>query len=284
MSSEQSAISSRWTFEPGKDPGVTEDPAIHSLLEKNQLLSDRLRRVVVHATVDLTHGLSHQQRALAGILAKAFKTHRAILILAEGGYGEDAHALARSLFELAVYAKVISADTRGEMAQRWIDFASAESYELLRMARTGRFPSLTEVHQAIIERPEEFADVERRARDIQERWSFWRVRKSDGEWLLEGHWSGAKGLRELAERVGWAEQYALTQTLASQEIHGTSTSVAGYIREVGDELVIDGSPSIEGVAVALSDAQPYLQAVIESWADVWDVPEEVRAQLGLTAS
>jgi hypothetical protein len=47
--------------------------------------------------------------------------------------------------------------------------------------------------------------------------------------------------------------------------------VAGYIRRTGDELVIDGSPGVEGVAVALSDAEPYLRAVIEAWSDAIDL-------------
>jgi hypothetical protein len=281
MTHEPSAKSSRWEFEPGRDPRVNDDADIRSLLTKNQKVSARLSSVVKSATINLRQGLSHGERAITGMLAKAFKTHRAILLLAERGYGEDAHGLARSLFELAVYAKVIAADESGEMAQRWIDFASAESYELLRMARTGRFPSLHEIDETMLHQPDEFAKIEQRARRIQLQWGFWRVRKSDGEWILDGHWSGTTGLRELAERVGWSEQYALTQTLASQEIHGTSASVAGYIRDLGDELVVDGSPSTEGVAVALLDAERYLSAVIESWAEIMEIPEQVRAELAI---
>jgi Family of unknown function (DUF5677) len=277
----QQATTARWEFEPGRDPGLNREPGVAGLLAKNQSLSERLRAAVSLGAIDLVEGLSHPQRAVTGMLAKAFKTHRAVLLLAQAGYGEDAHALVRSLFELAVYARVIATDATGEMAERWIDFAVAESYELLRMARSGRFPSLHELHEVITAHPGEFADVERRAQEIQEGWRFWRVRKSDGEWILDGHWSGMKGLRELAESVGWAEQYALTQTIASQEIHGTSASVAGYIRDTGDELVIDGSPSVGGVAVALSDAEPYLTAVIEVWADAMEVREHIRGALGL---
>jgi uncharacterized protein DUF5677 len=204
----------RWEFDARGDLDLSEDPMLAPLLEKNAGLSRALQSVVKDAVVDLTAGLYPRERAVIGLLAKAFKTHPAVLVLASLGYGEDAHSLARPLFETAVYAKAIAADETGEVAERWVDFTAAESYLLLRMVREGRFPSLDGVHAAIAANPEAFAEIERRAKEIQCKWGFWRERKQDGALFLENHWSGKKNLRELAESVDMGEQYAVTETLA----------------------------------------------------------------------
>ena len=273
--------SARWEFEAQADLDLSQDPASAELLEKNMSLSAALQSVVKDAVVDLRGGLDPRERAIIGLLAKAFKTHRAVVILASLGYGEDAHSLARSLFETAVYAKAIAADTTGQLAERWVDFTAAESYLLLHMAREGRFPTLDGVHAAMAADPEAFADIDRRAEEIQRKWRFWRERKSDGAWFMENHWSGKKNLRELAESVDMGEQYAVTETLASQEIHASSAAVAGYIREEGNELIVSGAPSLEGVPEALADASAYLTIVADAWALIMDVPQDIKSALGL---
>jgi hypothetical protein len=185
----------------------TASPKLEAFFDYNERLSATLRRFwrTHQMTLD-PDGVTHFQKVVLVAIAKAYKTHRCILLLCGQGYAEDAEILLRALFELAVSVRWVKLDPTGQRAERWDDSSIITRYRFLQVAGEGD-PYLQDVARYLQGNPERVRQIEQTVRTMQAKWGFWDTRK-DGSLGRLRHWSGRKyGLADLARDVGWESAY-----------------------------------------------------------------------------
>lgn len=174
-------------------------------------LNEELARLVIDTfgTREF-HTDTQAQTVILFFVAKAYKTHQAILHLCRQGYGEDAGILLRSLFELAVNALYIK--DNAELAQKYVDF------EAIYVQRFLEDPNLKNRYMQVSEN--KLAETSEAAQ---------RAREKHG-YKGKNRWSG-KTIREMAEEVGLGgEAYASFYVLVSQLVHSTIGSATYYVK------------------------------------------------------
>jgi hypothetical protein len=188
------------------------------------------------------------------LLAKAAKTHEAILLLATNGYGEDAIILTRSLFNLAV---VISWIFKGP-SQRLDAYAA---YDVVSKAKLGRkivasqstATIIPEVYELYQNRRSEWEDGERDFKD-----QYYSKRPG---------WSG-KSIEEMANEVGLGGTYATFYTLASDIEHSNPASISNYLHDQPDGSKYVSAMQSENWVVEALFESIFFAAVVAKPADI----------------
>jgi hypothetical protein len=230
-----------------KERSVSSDPEIRSLLRINGRMARLLKGALRALRLSLAD-LSLPQALVVFGATKAAKTHSSILLLCRRGNGEDAAILLRSLFELALDVKYVSADTSGDRARRWLDYDWVNRYEIARIdkLRLDNVPlTATEV------------EIEKEAQRVEAKWGFWPTRK-DGRLIAPRHWSGESTFK-LAQLVEWEEHYHTVFRLSSNLTHSASRTANDYVTSAPDgSLELHIGPSTNYITPVLYSAGAYL--------------------------
>ena len=222
--------------------------------------------------------LSPAQAMVIFALGKAYKTHRALLILCQDGYGEDAAILLRSLFELALDARYIARDPSGQAALRWIDYDAVTRYELARTVHTDPY---FEVHRANAPGGEVVpVDAVEQALEAQRTHKFWANEKN-GVLRHPKDWSGISR-RQMARSVGWASHYSGLYALTSILAHSSVRASDHFVSSTADAgVVVNVRPGPDWVDHVLLSAHVYFYAVVRAWLKILKVPDRLREEFEL---
>ncbi len=151
----------------------------------------------------------HYKRAHLFFLCKAVKTSRAIAVLQELGFSEDAQILARTIYELRLQALYLADDST-----RLAEFVAHERKSsikgLKRLLASG----------SVIGHP-----------------------KVNVQGLREGDWWGTGGVGELARKLGKEKEYGITYWLYSGYTHSSTRVIPRYWKQSKDGAELSHKPS-----------------------------------------
>ena len=249
-------------------------PDLRPLFEESRRLRRLLERAATSNRVPANSQPTARLLMAAVCLAKATKSHAAILSLCGTGYGEDASVLVRTVFETAVDIRYIAETSDGEeVARRWLEFDVVNRYEMAKVVRSDPYFAS---HLAAGEYTEQqWDDLQAEARRAQREWGFWGEEDDEGDLKRPKHWSG-HNTRELADRVGWGSHYATFYKQASGFTHSGVQSSNHYARTAPDgALHLSVQPSDNFVRQVLTTAPVYAAEVLRRWCAVAEVPASI---------
>jgi len=254
----------------------SENHHVKWLFAVNVRLSKLIESLLRNYVFDVpTEGLPPVRAMLLLAMGKGYKTHRAMLILAQRGYGEDASILLRTLFELAVDARYVAQAPRSERALRWLDYDWVERYELYRVPVSD--PFLRDLKSAVEAGDSTPVEVKRQAARVQREWGFWRKELPNGELLHPKSWSG-DSVAGLAKQVGWGSIYNTLYKLTSMLVHHSPRTANGYLERVGDRFIrVKVSADIQGLDAVLPAGFDFLHAIILAWHQLSPLPKEIES-------
>jgi hypothetical protein len=142
------------------------------------------------------------KRAMLFFLCKALKSYRAMGLLLDSGYPEDARIIGRSIYELRLQALYLA----GEPEERAKQFAAHESKATWRSLR--RLAASGKVRGLRIEGAQQTGIKPRQVR--------------------EGDWWGDGGTRALARKVGLEAEYDVKHWLLSGYVHSSTRVLFRY--------------------------------------------------------
>lgn len=196
---------------------------------------------------------SDEKCLMAVFLAKACKTHQAVVLLAKSGYGEDAAILNRSLLNLLINARWIYKDPQ-ERIPAYVD------YDLVLKARLNR---------KIAENPTLLGKAQHLAPEFKRQQSKLDEAKNEATQRhnFNRHgWSG-RTLRDMAAELGMITDYDSGYTLTSELEHSSVGAVSDYANMTADgTFQVSGGPSTNWVLESLGFA-PLLLIAIAKLAD-----------------
>lgn len=166
-------------------------------------------------------------------LAKSYKTHSAIMTLCEGGYGEDASILNRTIFELLITLLYILKDPTDERAYRYYAFDWVLRDKMFKYAEQ-KPELLLQLEQRAL-KPKRgdisITEVKKMAKQVQDKYGYKNYNWSD------------KSLGEMAEEVNRSGQYKTMYRLSSQHTHSNSRVMNDYVKPT-----INGFTSFAGIS------------------------------------
>lgn len=180
-------------------------------------------------------------------LAKAQKTHAALMLLAEQGYGEDAMVLCRSVLELLITVKYILADPTDQRVNRYIDHDWIERKEL--------YENLKERQEFSFLSGEEREKLEN---DLQTGADSAHA-KHAGYRAYQG-WSD-KNMAEMAAEVGEESNFKLCYQIQCGFSHSSSRSINEYVKKEDGIPAFDAGPSDKYVTMVLASAFDFHKAL-----------------------
>lgn len=161
---------------------------------------------------------------VAFTLAKSYKTHSAIMTLCEGGYGEDASILNRTIFELLITLLYILKDPTDERAYRYYAFDWILREKMFNYAEQ-KPELLLQLEQRAL-KPKEgdvsISEVKKMAKQVQDKYRYKGYNWSD------------KSLGEMAEEVNRSGQYKTMYRLSSQHTHSHARVMNDYVKQTED--------------------------------------------------
>jgi hypothetical protein len=204
------------------------------------------------ATLDASSPEFGRKTSTAFFLAKAFKTYRAINVLVEHQYHQDAAVLARTIHEILLQILYVSgAVERGEL---FLKHDPVDRYYLY--LKLSKYPDLVE---GIANRVAELEKLKDQFDELESDY-----RKNKGWW--------GSDLRSLAESLGSEKAYLRVYPLYSALVHSTSTSVKHYVQEIDHRLELDIGPSELGRSLAgFEIATSLVLLVAHATAAAWDL-------------
>jgi hypothetical protein len=212
-------------------------------------------------------GLVSSQIMVNVAIVKAYKSHRALLILCREGYGEDATILLRALFELALDIEHVARGPLGERAQRSGEYIIVERYEFLRVLQTD---SLFENHRRRVAAGEvpNWEDTMREIQDVarwaQGRWGLWNVDNA-GRWTTPGKWHG-RSIRQAARHIGRESHYNTIYYLTSVSARSSVRTDDCYVtvgESGGATMSTLAGPNM--VSLAPTSGLEYFAWVAQNW-------------------
>jgi hypothetical protein len=247
-----------------------EDRALADLRQQLRDIFDRAERAHNAAVEMITRGrlkisqTEHFNRGAvtvtASLFTKACKTFRAIQFVAEGGLGQDAAVLARSLFETTVAMLfVMSGDRRKHAAM----FAAHEDQRLLVLLEdAAKKPGLQHVGTA--------ENVAKATAKVE---AWHEILAPDVVASVRWHWSGEK-LEAAASKVGMAEGYTMMYRSTSSFAHVSDVTAHFFVKREADVPTLKLAPWDDQVLRVLSSAIDLLRILASAFNDGWGLGEE----------
>ncbi|NKE72979.1 DUF5677 domain-containing protein [Candidatus Manganitrophus noduliformans] len=225
--------------------------------EQNRILAELNREL--HKLVDARlqediKGESDKDFFAIFALGKAYKTHEAILLLSEQGYGEDALVLTRMLFELMIITSYILQDETDQRLIRYLEHdwvQRKEMYDCVVTTDKG-LEFLNNELQSGNRDPLTIADIEAEYKRVMKKHNY---QKHLG-------WSD-KSISKMAEAVGRGAAYKTIYKLQCMIGHNNARSINEYIALEDGVFVVKIRPDdnlIEQTLVATFD---FFGAVID---------------------
>ena len=197
------------------------------------------------------------------VLAKAFKTHEAILLLCRNGYGEDAFMLARTLFELGVMSSYILQDSTEKRLMRYMEHdwvTRKEMYDYV-----GSKDELLEQLNKQVEERELDQDV---LQEVNQEYE--RVVAEYGFKPKTG-WSD-KSIAKMSEDIGREDMYTTVYRLQCTVSHTNARSMNEYVREdpVNGGVIINIGPNEDLTEKTLVIAFDLFRMIIEEASKIFN--------------
>ncbi|MDP3987734.1 MAG: DUF5677 domain-containing protein [Candidatus Levybacteria bacterium] len=200
-------------------------------------------------------------------LTKAYKTHSAIMLLSQEGYGEDASILNRTIFELLVNLLYVLKDPTDERAYRyhafdWLlrekmyGYAEQKPELLLQLEQRALKPKAGDVS---------IAEIKKMAKQVKDKYKYKGYNWSD------------KSLGEMAEEVGKAGQYKTMYRLSSQHTHSHSRVMNDYVKRTDEGFVHNAGISDNWVEEDLVMAFDFFSGIFAAASDQfgWKAEKEL---------
>lgn len=195
-------------------------------------------------------------------LGKAYKTHRAALLLCELGYGEDAAQLVRSLFDLAITTVYIMADPTNGRVERYLDYDQVLMDRMFQYAKTR--PNLVKEleERRINPKPGDLSIefIKQKAEEAQKKHNY----------VIRLGWSD-KTIREMAEEVGRSDAYRTVYNLQSNLSHSAVRSMSEYLKLDEKGITIDVSQTFNWVEESLVTAFDFFDAIIKNFNEFYQL-------------
>jgi hypothetical protein len=207
------------------------------LVQLNYDLLGEVKRLLLRASIDQNNTYASLVSFFAG---KTCKTHEAIVILTERGYGQDAGILLRSLVNLVINAYWIARDPAVRL-ERYMDYDWILRSQAADIGRRGdalaRLTPEMRCQLAALD-----AEIEKKAREAKEKHHYDRR-----------GWSGIS-IRDMAKDVGFQNYYDYAYRLLSNLEHSNSRSTTSYLEEASGAYQFNVGPGPEYVRVILATA------------------------------
>jgi|SRR5579859_3456297 len=190
-------------------------------------------------------------------MAKAFKTHNALLHLCRSGFGEDASILSRSLFEMMITLLYLLRDPTDERAFRYFAFnwiLQKRMFDAIKDDLEG-ITALDERMKHPKKNDVTLDEVERNAAEAEKKYHFG---KSD-------NWAN-KGIHEMARAIGQEKAYKTAYRLQCQLAHSSPRSMTNYtVSEDGGNIVLAVDDPFNWVQESLITGFGYFSQIVEAF-------------------
>ncbi|MBI3335762.1 MAG: hypothetical protein HY001_04680 [Candidatus Portnoybacteria bacterium] len=190
---------------------------------------------------------------IAFIIGKAYKTHKAIMLLCKQGYGEDAFMLARTLFELMITTSYIFQDDSDERLMRYMEYDWVTRKKMYDYAVTK-----DELSEALNKK----VGHEKGGRGVinQVQTEYKRV-MTKYKYNKNG-WSD-KSISGMAESIGRGDAYNTVYKLQCIVAHTNARSINEYMDLTNEGLVFNIGRNDDSVEKTLVAAFDFLRSIIE---------------------
>jgi len=190
---------------------------------------NRELRGVVDTIMDKEYPLGGDKEVFTAFcVGKAYKTHGALLLLCEQGYGQDAAILVRSLIDLLITLLYILEDSTNKRIQRYFAYDWILRKKMFDYGKTK--PEILKLLEARNANPKSkdntLKEIEEQAKLAQEKYKYGR------------DWSD-KNIREMAEFVDKKDLYLTIYRLQSQLMHTAPRTMNEYIKDNGKGYTIE---------------------------------------------
>jgi hypothetical protein len=210
-----------------------------ALIKYNQDL-----RGVMEAVMDKElHVQSDKHVFVAFCVGKAYKTHGALMLLCQQGYGQDAAILVRSLVDLLFTMIYILKDTTDGRLQRYFAYdwiLRKRTYDYAK-TKPELFKLLEERSMNLNSDDNSIEEVEKYAKLAKEKFKFGR------------DWSD-KTIRQMAEEIGRSDLYLTVYRLQSQLMHTAPRVMNEYLKRSSNGYIIDVGQNSQWVEESLVTA------------------------------
>jgi len=181
-------------------------------------------------------------------LTKASKTHAAIMLLCNSGYGMDAVWLGRTIFEMLVTMKYILADPTNERINQFTSHGWIFKKEI-----HGNLLQYNPQIKGFDGFNKKIEEIKENAKLAQEKYNY----KAYSGWSYEN-------MHAMAKEVGEENDFLTCYGIQSSFGHSLSTCTNEYVRKEGDKLIFDAGPNKNYVNFALTAAfSSYIKLCIE---------------------
>lgn len=221
---------------------------IHNILAKNKKLNDLIQKTAI--SIERTER-NLQTVYILILLAKTLKTHRAIILLCEKGYGEDAAILNRTIFESMIEMLYIFNKNTEDRLGRYFNYSHILKQKYLKIIDKQSPDFITK----------QISPKERR-----------RIRKNGEKTQKEyayNHkgWAGINR-REMAIELKMTDSYDIFYPITSCFSHTDSEALNHYLVEQTDEININFGYSDKLVSETLFSTLEFFMTIAKKWNDV----------------
>lgn len=246
-----------------------------NILDKNKALIalNYELRALADKCMDGAINASSARLAVAHMfLGKSYKTHAAILALAEKGYGEDATVLSRSIFESFINLKYILSQNNDDLAVRYIAYDLVVQKVMLEDVMSEPESRKMFVDRSLRPKPgdTDMKSIKSNYKEVMDRYKF------DSRY----GWSG-KTIEQLSTVAGRYRQYKTIYSLQCQLSHPSSRGMNSYYKPNGSGLIMDIGTSESYVEESLVMAFDYFGSLLDIVGDLmnWKIDEQLTSLL-----
>lgn len=217
-------------------------PDITNLKQHNKNLSGLCDKIFLKHI----ESKSDRDTFMAFVLAKAYKSHKSVMLLCDNRSGQDAAILVRSLFDLMVNLLYIFQTDRNGRFERYCAF----DWILRR-----RMHDYAKSKETILKQMEQ-REIKRQYGDDKIKEIYEEAQKAQDKYGFKTGWSD-KTIEQMAKDVGRGDEYQTVYRLQSNVSHSNSRSMLEYVKIQEDgSLLFDiegGDAWIEESLVASFD-------------------------------
>lgn len=207
---------------------------------------------------------NRRQHVAAFCLGKAYKTHKAITVLCEQGFGQDAAILLRSLFDLTLSLLYITQKDEDYYAERYFDYLLIKQEKMLDYMNS--IPELkTNFNNEAKKRGSSFSEKELRKQAKEAREKYHYIDSFD--------WSD-KSMQDMAKEVGRGNMQKSIYRLLADISHSSANSISEYMDSSQKNIVIDVSQGTKFVNEALVGAFDCVYNVLTVMNKLFDLKME----------
>lgn len=215
--------------------------------------NEELRKIIEPVLDKHPEPVGFKQTFLLYALAKSHKTHAAILMLCERGFGQDAGILSRSIFELAITTLYILQDDTGKLVERFFD------YDWIMRANVYDYVSEDTIFIEGLKKEDpdgkETEKILKKAEEIKEKYK-------DIEKNIS--WSD-KSLKKMAEEVGRLDAYKTAYHLQCNLSHPNPRNTNDYFTELNGEIEINAGPDDKWISQSLVATFDFFIHIVGAW-------------------